>query len=48
MANKLLQQQLKNIIRSLLDEELETVFNKYEALSGTKFEKSCRAVSYKW
>ena len=48
MANKLVQQQLKNIIRSLSDQELEKVLCGFEIASNSKVEKSCRMISYKW
>lgn len=48
MANKLVQQQLKNIIRSLSDRELEKVLLNFENVSSTKLERSCKMISYKW
>lgn len=48
MSNKLVQQQLKNIIRSLSDQELEKVLSSFEAISNSQVEKSCRMISYKW
>ncbi len=48
MANKLVHQQLKNIIRSLSDRELEKVLLNFENVSSAKIERSCKMVSYKW
>lgn len=48
MTNKLLCQQLKNIIRSLQDQELEQTLKVYEQISKLRFERACRMVSYKW
>ena len=48
MSNKLLHQQLKNIIRSLQNEELEQTLRIYEQLANLQLEKLCRVVSYKW
>ncbi len=48
MANKLVQQQLKNVLRGLNDTDIEKILSTYEILSNTQINKNCRMVSYKW
>ena len=48
MSNKLIQQHLKNTIRSLNDQELIKVLTNFEANSSKKLEKTTRIISYKW
>ena len=48
MSNKLHCQQLKNIIRSLKDAELEEMLAAYEQIAKMHLEKTCRMISYKW
>jgi len=47
MANKLVQQQLKNVLRGLNDNDIEKILSTYEILSNTQINKNCRMVSYK-
>jgi len=47
MANKLVQQQLKNVLRGLNDTDIEKILSTYEILSNTQINKNCRMVSYK-
>eukprot|EP01017_Pseudomicrothorax_dubius_P031091 TRINITY_DN3934_c0_g1_i3.p1 TRINITY_DN3934_c0_g1~~TRINITY_DN3934_c0_g1_i3.p1 ORF type:complete len:505 (-),score=80.56 TRINITY_DN3934_c0_g1_i3:406-1920(-) len=47
MANKLLQQQIRNILRSLQTEELNRLLTNYMSVSKTYIEKSVRMISYK-
>ena len=48
MSNKLLKQQLKNILNSLNKNDLEKVFQTFENISKKSLEKITRTVSYKW
>ena len=41
-------QQLKNTIRSITDQEIDKFLTAFETLSGSKIEKLCKMISYKW